>query len=91
MLTWQDKYADPYLKWGIWADRRGPNPDPASPFQVVAPSDLGDRQFPAVACGKSTCLFAWQHQREANPLYYDIWARLLYRYADYLPLLMKQG
>ncbi len=85
LLAWQDQYTN--LKYGVWA--RGAYPDESMPpdFEVIPPDSGADREFPAIAGGRTSYLVAWEHQRSAGGNR-DIHGRLL-RYVAYLPLIRK--
>ncbi len=88
ILAWDDMYAQPLKRVGIWAEAVSTSFWVQSAFEVVRPSDNKDRQFPAVANGKVTALVVWQHQRE-NSGYFDIWAQLVQPHALFLPTIRK--
>jgi hypothetical protein len=64
-------YANPQYRFGIWGEWLQTDQTIRGPFQIVAPSDLRDRIYPAVASGKQTTEVVWQHGRE-TPYYQDI-------------------
>jgi hypothetical protein len=88
LLTWDDMYAQPLSRIGVWAEIINPNGIVEPAFEVVRPSDTKDRVNPAVAFGKLNTLIVWQHQREAST-YYDIWGQLIWPYRANLPLIKK--
>jgi hypothetical protein len=75
MLAWQDQYAQPLLRWGIWAEIIKLDFTVLPAFEVVRPSDTRDRLYPGLAFGDGKALIAWQHAREDSS-YLDIWAQM---------------
>jgi hypothetical protein len=87
-LTWHDQYAQPLLRWGVWAEIVHPNVIVEPAFEVVRPSNDRDRLYPAVAYGRDSALVAWQHARD-NVGWLDIWAQIVWPHALFLPLVCK--
>jgi hypothetical protein len=88
-MVWHDQYADPLLRWGVWASVVSPNfVKEAVNFQVVAPNDYADRLYPVAAAGKNTYLVVWQHGRDSVS-YLDIWGQEVRLIAGYLPSVRK--
>jgi hypothetical protein len=87
-LTWHDMYANPQYHWGIWAKTVRNDQSFAPAYEIVAPSEGYDRNYPAVAFGRFTALIAWQHMRDGTG-YQDIWGRLIRPHVTFLPLLRK--
>jgi hypothetical protein len=89
VLTWHDQYAQPLLRWGVWAKQIHLDRSMEPPFEVVRPSSTKDRLYPAVAYGENgAALIAWQHAPDSSS-YLDIWAQLIWLHVAYLPLVMK--
>lgn len=82
LLAWQDQYATGLL-YGIWGRKAYPNESLGDEFEVMGPRSLADRQYPAVAGGKTSFLTAWEHDRDGGGNI-DIYGRLL-GYFTYLP------
>jgi hypothetical protein len=87
-VAWHDMYANPQYRFGIWGKWLKPDNTSNGDFEIVAPSDLRDRLNPAVASGRSTTLVVWEHFRETNPAYRDIWGSILTHYAVFLPFII---
>jgi hypothetical protein len=89
LLTWHDQYAQPLLRWGVWAKQIQLDRSMEPPFEVVRPSNTADRLYPALAYGKNgAALIAWQHARDDSS-YLDIWAQMLWLHVSYLPIVLK--
>jgi hypothetical protein len=88
LLAWDDMYAQPYLRVGIWAEAVSTNFWVQPAFEVVRPSDMRDRLYPAVAYGKVSALVVWQHARE-NSGYLDIWAQVVQPHAIFIPMVKR--
>jgi hypothetical protein len=88
LLAWHDQYAQPLLRWGVWAEVIGTNFAVKPAFQVVAPSGTADRLYPAVAYGNKSALIVWQHSRDVGS-FLDIWGQLVWPYTVFLPLLRR--
>jgi hypothetical protein len=87
LLAWQTRYADP-MKYGIWARIAWPDESLLPQFAVKVPGSATDREYPAVAGGRTGFLVAWEHQRDSSGNR-DIHGRLL-QYALHLPLVLRQ-
>jgi hypothetical protein len=85
LLTWQDKYVGG--EYGIWARQAQSNGSLGAEFEVVGPRNAADRQYPAVAGGRSLFMTAWEHDRDGGTNI-DIHGRLL-GYVTYLPMVKK--
>ncbi len=90
LLVWQDQYAKPLLRWGVWGELINPGLAVEPAFDVVGPSDERDRLYPALAFGSGKALVTWQHGRD-NSGYLDIWAQALWMnpYRVFAPLLSR--
>jgi hypothetical protein len=86
LLAWQTRYANPQ-HYGIWARTAWPNESLPPQFAVKLPGTATDREYPAVAGGRTGYLVAWEHQRDSGGNR-DIHGRLL-QYAVHLPLLLR--
>jgi hypothetical protein len=75
-VAWHDMYAQPQYRYGIWGKWLQPDNSSQGDFEIVSPSDLSDRLYPAVASGKTNTLVVWQHDRD-NPPFKDIWGVFL--------------
>ena len=87
-LVWHDQYAQPLLRWGVWAELISTNLFVQPAFEVVRPGDDRDRLYPAIAYGKYSLLVVWQHARD-NSGYLDIWAQVVYPHTVFMPGLRK--
>jgi hypothetical protein len=88
ILVWQDTYAQPLYKLGIWGELIRPELQVEPPFEVVRPSDTKNRLYPAVAYGQWNALVVWQHQRDDSG-YLDIWGQLTWPHQNFLPVMRK--
>jgi hypothetical protein len=87
-LAWDDQYAQPYPRRGVWAEVIHTDFWVEPAFEVVRPSDTRDRLFPAVAYGDKTALVVWQHARD-NSNWLDIWGQVVWPNTIFLPLVVK--
>jgi hypothetical protein len=85
LLTWHDQYAQPLLRWGVWAEIIQTHGIVEPAFEVVRPSDDRDRLYPAVAYGRDSALFAWQHARD-DVGWLDIWGQVVRLHTIFMPL-----
>jgi hypothetical protein len=74
-------------EYGIWASLAYPNEWMDPDFELVGPRSAADREFPAVAGGKSTFLAAWEHDRDGGGNL-DIHGRLLGYWVN-LPMIKR--
>lgn len=96
ILTWDDEYAQPYPRIGIWAELLNTQKAimPPYAFEVVRPSATMDRTLPAVAyggskvTGRTSALVVWQHGRD-NSIWTDIWGQIIYPHEVFLPLIRR--
>jgi hypothetical protein len=88
LMTWQDQYAQPLLRWGVWAAVIRTDLTIERSFEVVRPSDDRDRLYPAVAYAYKTALFVWQHARDASN-FLDIWGQVVHPHSIFMPLVKK--
>lgn len=84
-IAWQDQYVSG--EFGIWGRLAYPNGSLDPEFAVAAPRQAADRQYPAVAGGRSNYLAAWEHDQDFG-VNVDIYGRLL-GYFMYLPLVKR--
>ena len=85
LLAWQDKYTS--LKYGVGARGAYSDETMLTKFEVIPPGSGADREFPAIAGGRTSYLVAWEHLRNGGANR-DIHGRLL-RYVVYLPLVRR--
>jgi hypothetical protein len=88
LLAWKTRYANP-VKYGIWARFAWPNESLGPQFGVRPPGTSADREYPAVAGGRTGFLVAWEHQRDIGGNR-DIHGRLV-QYTVRLPLLLRNA
>jgi hypothetical protein len=86
LLAWQTRYTN--LRYGIWARIAWPNESLAPRFEVQPPGSATNREYPAVAGGRTGFLVAWEHQRDSGGNR-DIHGRLV-QYELHLPLVLRQ-
>ena len=86
LLAWQTRYANP-THYAIWARNAWPNENLPPQFLVKLPGSTTDREYPAVAGGRTGYLVAWEHQRDSDGNR-DIHGRLL-QYALHLPMVLR--
>jgi hypothetical protein len=86
LLAWQTRYANP-MHYAIWARITWPNEDLPPQFLVKLPGSTTDREYPAVAGGRTGYLVAWEHQRDTGGNR-DIHGRLL-QCVLYLPVVLR--
>ena len=84
LLAWQDKYVGG--EYGIWARLAYSDESLKPDFEVAGPRSAADREFPAVAGGRTSFMMAWEHDRDGGTKL-DIHGRIL-RYSVNLPALL---
>jgi hypothetical protein len=86
LLAWQSRYANP-INYGIIARTAWPNESLGPYLEVRPPGSSRDREYPAVAGGRTGFLLAWEHQRDSDGNR-DIHGRLV-QYVLHLPLVLR--
>jgi hypothetical protein len=64
LLLWQDRYVGG--EYGIWARFAYPSEFLDPDFEVVGPRSAADREYPAIAGGRTAFLTAWEHDRDGG-------------------------
>ncbi len=92
LVTWQDQAATvpgaPF-EYGIWGKQiRAIDQTLSEPFPIIATWGGKNREVPVAAGGKTSFLVAWEHQRNADPSFRDIWGTILTN-AAFLPVIKR--
>ncbi len=91
LVVWQDQAVtapgDPF-EYGIWGKQIRTNQTLSYPFPIIATWGGKNREVPVAAGGKTSYLVAWEHLRNAEPGYRDIWGAILSN-ATYLPIIKR--
>ncbi len=91
LLAWQDQYntvpGAPF-EYGIWGKQIRTDQSLSKPFPIIATWGGKNREVPVAAGGKTSYLVAWEHLRNADPSYRDIWGAILTN-AAFVPRIKK--
>ncbi len=91
LVVWQDQAATPPgapFEYGIWGKEIRTDQTRTNPFPIIATWGGKNREVPAAAGGKTSFLVAWEHQRNDDPSYRDIWGTILTN-AAFLPVIKR--